>query len=93
MNGSSCGLFTKLSLSSSMMVFPEHISFDHDLGDGVPTGFDFVKWLVESHLDGRYLFPDNFSYAVHSANPPGAANIKGTLDSFLSHIKGREATA
>jgi hypothetical protein len=46
------------------------ISFDHDLGENVPTGHDFAKWLVECHLDGKHLFPETFSYAVHSANPP-----------------------
>ena len=27
---------------------PDEISFDHDLGDGVPTGMDCAKWIVES---------------------------------------------
>lgn len=66
---------------------PAKISFDHDLGDGVPTGFDFAKWLVNRHLDGTDLLPKNFSYVVHSANPPGAANIKGLLDNFLNFLK------
>ena len=62
---------------------PAFISFDHDLGENVPTGHDFAKWLVECHLDGKHRFPKTFSYAVHSANPPGAANITGLLDGFL----------
>jgi len=65
---------------------PYKISFDHDLGDNVPTGFDFAKWLVNRHLDGTDLLLDNFKYVVHSANPPGAANIKGLLDNFLAFL-------
>ncbi len=65
---------------------PRKISFDHDLGDNVPTGFDFAKWIVNRHLDGTDLLPDSFGYTVHSANPPGAANIKGLLDNFLAFL-------
>ena len=63
---------------------PNWISFDHDLGDGELTGYDFARWLVEQDLNiaGTFL-PENFSFAVHSANPVGAANIKGLLDNYL----------
>lgn len=63
--------------------WPCWISFDHDLGDNIPTGYDLAKWLVEQDLDSN-LMPQGWSYAVHSANPVGAANIKGLLDSYLS---------
>ena len=62
---------------------PVYISFDHDLGDeNAKTGYDFAKWLVEQDLDHGIL-PDNFDFNVHSANPVGAANITGLLDSYL----------
>ena len=61
---------------------PQFISFDHDLGDNVPSGCDFAHWLIDRHLDKIEYFPDNFTYQVHSANPPGADNIRGLLDSF-----------
>ena len=64
--------------------WPCWISFDHDLGDNIPTGYDLAKWLVEQDLDGD-LMPVNFSYAVHSANPVGAANIHGLLSGYLRH--------
>lgn len=64
--------------------WPTWISFDHDLGDHIPTGYDLAKWLVDQDLDGN-LMPDNFSYAVHSANPVGAANIRGLLCAYLRH--------
>jgi hypothetical protein len=62
--------------------FPYFISFDHDLGEDIPTGFDFAKWLVEQDMDFNVL-PANFSFNVHSANPVGAENIKGYLSSYL----------
>lgn len=61
---------------------PEYISFDHDLGEE-KTGYDFAKWIVEQDLDGTYCIPANFAFNVHSANGPGAANIRGLLDSYL----------
>jgi hypothetical protein len=64
--------------------WPEWISFDHDLGDGIPTGFDLAKWLVESDLNHEQM-PDNFHYAVHSANGPGRENIEGLLSGYLRH--------
>lgn len=66
---------------------PNHISFDHDLGelDGslLPTGMDIVKALVEGVLDGRYVLPRDFGYEVHSANPVGRANIIGLMNGLL----------
>lgn len=66
---------------------PTVISFDHDLGDGVPDGYDFAKWIVESDLDGLIKLPEDFRYNVHSANPPGAANIESLMASYLRHKK------
>ena len=42
--------------------------------------------LVHIQRCAAHLFPETFSYAVHSANPPGAANITGLLDRFLQSI-------
>ncbi len=69
---------------------PVHISFDHDLGDGVGTGFDVVKFMIEAHLDNVITIPDNFTFYVHSQNPVGKANIESLLSSFLEHIKVSE---
>jgi len=65
--------------------FPEYISFDHDLGDNIPTGYDLAKWLVEQVMDKKFSFPPNFAYHVHSANPVGKKNIEGYLDGFFRH--------
>ena len=62
--------------------YPAHVSFDHDLGDNVPTGMDFAKWLVEQDLDNQNM-PEDFDYTVHSANPPGRENIEGLMYGYL----------
>jgi hypothetical protein len=63
---------------------PTYISFDHDLGDNVPTGMDFAKWLTECDLDnGGTFIPVDFTYNIHSANPVGEKNIRGLLDNYL----------
>lgn len=61
--------------------FPEHVSFDHDLGDG-PTGMDFAHYLIAIDLD-HGIMPKNFTYTVHSANPIGAENIATLLDRYI----------
>ncbi len=65
---------------------PLFISFDHDLGDNIPTGYDFAKFLVEKDLDldGSFI-PDKFNFHVHSANPVGKANIEKLLRNYLEH--------
>ena len=68
---------------------PVFISFDHDLGDCIPTGHDLAKWLVESDLDGLIKIPDSFSYYVHSANPVGRDNIISILDCYLKFKKNK----
>jgi len=75
---------------------PDFISFDHDLGDAEPTGFDIAKALVEADLDSRdgatpspgshgirFTFGPQVAYTLHSQNPVGAGNIKGLLDAYL----------
>jgi hypothetical protein len=68
---------------------PAQISFDHDLGasnDGEPfkTGYDFAKWLIEEHLEGR-IDISKTKITVHSANPVGRDNIEGLFASFERH--------
>ena len=64
---------------------PEYISFDHDLGSTSDlSGYDIAKWMVKVDLDhhGKWI-PKSFDFNVHSANPVGAANITGWLESYL----------
>lgn len=69
---------------------PNFISFDHDLGIDsqetlLPTGYDFAKWLVEMDMDNKYVFPCDFDFIVHSANPIGKVNIERYLNNYLKY--------
>lgn len=66
--------------------FPIYISFDHDLGDNTLSGKQFADIICEKILDGEWILSKGFSYQVHSDNPVGAENIRGLLNSFLSHM-------
>ena len=77
----------ELVMKNGMPVF---ISFDHDLGPNMKTGFDFVKWMVDAIQDGRVDISDNFCYDVHSQNPIGKKNIIGLLNPFLEFIRDNE---
>lgn len=64
---------------------PDHISFDHDLGESeAKTGYDLAKWIVESDLDGRITITYGWSYALHTANPVGRENIRTLLENYLN---------
>lgn len=68
---------------------PNFISFDHDLGETEPTGYDIAKKLVAGdlgELDGTEFasgLPTDFSFYVHSQNPVGAENIRALLIGYL----------
>lgn len=59
------------------------ISFDHDLGDNVPSGYDFAKALIELDMDGIFELSRVKRFHVHSANPVGALNITSILRSYF----------
>jgi hypothetical protein len=61
--------------------FPTHLSLDHDLGDNVKTGFDFVKELIELMLD-KNISPVGIDFYVHSQNPIGKENMIRYWKSF-----------
>lgn len=61
---------------------PDEVSFDHDLGDDVKTGYDCTKWLVNYCMDNRIPFPQ---WNIHSANPVGKENIEKYITNFLKH--------
>jgi len=70
---------------------PDFISFDNDLGLNdkgklAPDGYAATKWLVyESGINLKDL-----EFAVHSANPVAAEQIRGLLENYIKHL--REAT-
>lgn len=61
------------------------ISFDHDLGENTPTGYQFAKALCELDHAGASVFDDDFAFYVHSQNPVGKKNIEELLKSYLQH--------
>jgi len=66
--------------------FPVFITFDHDLDENQPTGFDFAKWIVDQDLESNYnLTPDCFTFCAHSQNPIGKRNIEKLLKPYLFH--------
>lgn len=69
---------------------PNFISFDHDLGEREPTGYDIAKKFVAGDL-GELVgtefargLPAGFSFYVHSQNPVGAENIRSLLQNYLT---------
>ena len=67
---------------------PDYISFDHDLGENVPSGYDVAKWIVNMDIEmNGMLIPENFEFNVHSANPIGKSNIEGILTNYLEFRK------
>jgi hypothetical protein len=68
--------------------YPIEMSLDHDLGDDVPTGHDFVKLLIEQALtEGTEADLVAIDMGVHSANPVGKLNINGLWKSFQQHCE------
>lgn len=63
--------------------FPSFISFDHDLGDNVPSGKDFLNIIVDNVLDKKWIIPVDFQFEVHSDNSVGSENIRILLNNFL----------
>ena len=64
---------------------PKEMSLDHDLGEREPTSFDCMKWYIEQVQEGRLSLPEAIN--VHSANPVGAANIRGLVASWIKFTK------
>lgn len=77
-----------LQLLRIFQEMPTFISFDHDLGDGEPTGYDIAKCLVDLDLDGHLYFDvTNFDFYVHSQNPVGKQNIEKYLGGYLKTLR------
>jgi len=84
-----CRDLEQVEITLQVYGFPQFISFDHDLGQDQPTGYDIVKWLIEQDQDPESVleFPLGFNFYVHSQNPIGVANIQHLLDNYLKFKK------
>lgn len=79
-----CRTMDQVKAAIALQGFPCFISFDHDLGDGQPSGMDIAKWLVELDLNEQVI-PSGFEFYVHSQNPVGEANIRLLLTQYLNN--------
>lgn len=65
-----------------------YISFDHDLGNDQPSGYDLMKWfcgwLLDHNMADEIL--EKVTVNVHSANPVGRKNINAYWDSFTKYL-------
>ena len=52
------------------------VSLDHDLGENLKTGYDFIREVVEMALNEKFDLSAVTDFYVHSQNPVGAENIK-----------------
>jgi len=64
---------------------PSLVSFDHDLGENTPTGYDIAKMMCDLILDGVVLLPEDFRFRVHSKNPVGKKNIEEYMRAFVNY--------
>lgn len=60
----------------------EAVSFDNDLGEGEPEGYDVTKWLAEHHPE---CIVGEGILTVHSANPVARQAIEGFITSCRKH--------
>lgn len=68
--------------------FPTRISFDTDLGENEPSGFDIAKCLCELDLDdsnhlSHLSFSSEFTFAAHSNNFEANKNIENYLSNYI----------
>lgn len=60
------------------------VSLDHDLGDGVPTGYDVITWLERQYATGRMTRP--IIIHIHTANPVGRARMEQARKKIMEVI-------
>lgn len=68
--------------------WPDRISFDNDLGEGMQEGWRFAQWLIERDLD-RGDMPEDFDFFAHSRNPVRQADIEGRLRAYMAYRAAR----
>jgi len=71
-------------LSAAWEQFDE-VSLDHDLGEGVPTGYAVACYIEEQVAKGKT--PPHLM--CHSDNPPGAKRIRAAFDSIANLVARR----
>lgn len=62
------------------------IAFDHDMGEGKPTGYDIALYIEELCVKGKLA--NWIKCTVHTANPVGRTNICRALQKAYEIWKG-----
>ncbi len=75
--------FKERILSASVSI--TELSFDHDLGDKVPDGYDAAKWFVDYVMDNEEIAQNLKIVIAHSDNTPGRENIAAYFESARAH--------
>lgn len=63
---------------------PDMVMLDHDLGYGIATGYDFVKFLVDYCIEHDHS-THMIMFSVHSMNPVGVRNMEQLWWGFMKH--------
>ena len=70
------------------------ISLDHDLGENVWSGYDFLKWMevwIAGHKETGSPIQLDMHILIHSANPVGRKNMAAAIES-IQRISMADAT-
>lgn len=57
------------------------LSLDHDLGEGIPTGYDLLNWIEKDIVTDDEFSPD-IVFHIHSANPVGCERMAQAIRSI-----------
>lgn len=62
----------------------KEMSLDHDLGEDVMSGYEFITWLEEKVFTGKYKNIPKIK--IHSANPVGRKKMTQGLESMARKL-------
>ena len=81
---------TEISSFIFMARHADIISMDHDLGEGVKTGYEILCCL-EKEVMTQELWKDKGApeIFVHSANPVGKENMRRAIDAIYNKVGRR----
>lgn len=67
------------------------VSFDHDLGEGVPTGYDVLR-TIEEEVFRQGLWARNGApeLLIHSANPVGCSSMDAAIKAIYRVVHKRK---
>lgn len=74
---------------------PDVLTMDNDIASFDEQGkefkgYDFVKWLCEQVMDGKYTFPENFKFNAHTANIVDQKAMLGYMQNFFAQFLQRK---